>query len=69
MKKLMTISLMTLTMLTISVKAQNQEKAAVIGVTTENVNIDPTEAESLFRIELMKTEYYLCGRRKDEVLE
>ena len=64
MKKLITISLMTLTMLT-SIKAQNRVKAAVIGVSAENVNISPTTAESLLRIELMKMENYNVYDRED----
>ena len=65
MKNLMTISLMTLTVLTGNIKAQNQEKAAVINVHTDGTKISSKTAESLLRIEVTKTEFYKVYDKQD----
>lgn len=65
MKNLFTISLMSLTFLTTSIKAQDQEKAAVVNVYTDGIKITPNAAESLLRIELTKTGYFKVFDKQD----
>lgn len=67
MKNLFRISFLALTLISTSIKAQNEEKAAVVNVYTDGVKITPNAAESLLRIELTKTGYFKVFDKQDMV--
>ena len=67
MKNLFRITLMTLTLTATSIKAQSQDKAAVVNVYTDGVKITPSGAESLLRIELTKTQKFKVFDKQDMV--
>lgn len=67
MKNLFKITLMTLALISTGIKAQDQEKAAVVNVYTDGIKISPNAAESLLRIELTKTEHFKVFDKQDMV--